>query len=205
MNTTKSTLYFLTLLNMHSCVFVLVHPTMDLLDLDGTIGAVLEAFDEGMEVESYRVHLDHHGVRQMAQQYKIHPANVHALAKNMHDWTHREGGVDRDGLYYLSTCNPDGYFDWYEVGGRFDGYIPGSVNNTILASTLASSAALRRCLPYYLLTPEGDWLGYERFYINSDWKKAKTDKLTMKEWLRIVRDTLNRWPDHNVVCVDIHS
>lgn len=197
--------YLVPFFIMHYCVFVLLHPDMDRTGLDATVGALLEGFDEADEVEPYRVHFNHEEVRRMAKHFRLKPANLHALAEEMPAWMGREGGVDRDGLYYLTTCNPDGYFDWYEIGGRWDGYIPESCNNVILAGTLAASPALGRCLPFYVLTPEGQWLEKERWYFAGEPADIKTEKLAKKEWLQIVRGTLEQWPDHHVVCVDIHS
>lgn len=187
---------------MHYCVFVLIPPTDD---IDGAVAAALEPFDEALEVEPYRVHLDHAAVTRMAGHYRIPAAHLHELAKKLPDWTGRDGGVDRDGLYYLSTCNPDGYWDWYEIGGRFDGYIPYARRNVIRAGTLAKSDTLSRCLPCYVVTPPGEWLEQERSYFEGGGTDIRTEKMVDANWLRLVRDTLREHADHLVVCVDIHS
>lgn len=187
---------------MHYCVFVLVPAETD---IETAVAQTLRPFDEALEVEPYRVYLHHHDVRRMAAHFKISPANLHELAKMMPAWTNNPGGVDRQGLYYQSTCNPDGYWDWYEIGGRWHGYVPGAQRDTIKAETLAKSPKLGRCLPYYLLTPDGQWLEHQRCYLSADWKNVKQEKMKRKDWLQLVRDTLRRWPDHLVVCVDIHS
>lgn len=202
MNTNKRILYFFTFSLMHYCVFVMIPADCD---AETAVDESLAPFDESLEVELYRVHLHHDEVRRMAAHYGIEPASLHALAAKMPDWANREGGVDRDGLYYLSTCNPDGYWDWYEIGGRWDVYVPRSRNNTIQAGSLAASGDLGRCLPYYVLTPEGDWLEHERCYSAGDWKTFTKEALPEADWLHLVRETLGRWPDHRVVCVDIHS
>lgn len=194
-------LYLFTFFIMHYCAFVLIDAVDD---VESAVDSRLQSFDEGLEVEPYRVHLSHQGVRRMAEHYKIHPADLQALVEKMPEWTNRSGGVDRDGLYYLTTCNPDGRWDWYEIGGRWNRYIPGARNNVINAGTLAKSPNLPRCLPYFVLTPGGNWLERERFYFADDWKATKKEALDDEEWLRIVRDVLHRWPDCRVVCVDIH-
>ena len=100
----------------------------------------------------------------MSKHYGISTANLPALAEKMTDWRGRRGGVDRQGLYSISTTNPEGRWDWYEIGGRWDRYIKHSRNNAIKAKTLAASPSLKNCLPYFVLTPEGEWLQYERVF-----------------------------------------
>ena len=187
---------------MHYCVFILI-PSDN--DIDGGVAEALAPFDEANDVAPYRVHLDHHRVRMMAEHYGIDPANLHELVKRMPEWTNCKGGVDRAGLYYLSTCNPDGYWDWYEIGGRWHGYIPGSRRNAIAAGKLAASPKLADRLPCYILTPDGEWIEHMRCYVSPDWKDVKIEQMKPEDWLQLVRDTLNRWDDHQVVCVDIHS
>jgi len=174
-------------------------------DIDIGVAQALAPFDEELVVEPYRVHLDYAEVRMMAKHYEIEPASVNQLAKQMKDWRHREGGVDREGLHSLSTCNQDGRWDWYEIGGRWDGYIPYSRQNSIKAETLAKGDYLADCLPCFVLTPDGVWLEHERFYFSNNGKESQKEALDDKTWLSIIREVLSRWPNHRVVCVDIHS
>lgn len=187
---------------MHYCVFVLIPSGAE---PESAVAAALEPFDEDLQVEPYRVHFDHNEVIRMAKHFKVDPANLQELAKRMPEWTDSDGGVDRNGLYYLSTCNPDGRFDWYEIGGRWDGYIPRSQHNTINAGTLARSNHLGKCLPYYVLTPDGKWIEHEHYYLEGDWRAVKKIAMKQQKWLQLVRDTLQRWPEYTAVCVDIHS
>ena len=189
------------LIIMHCCTFVLIPSDTNVQD---AAAKALEPFDEALNVAPYRVHLTHKDVRRMARHFKIDPANTHELTKRISEWTNHEGGVDRDGLFYLSPCNPDGRWDWFEIGGRWNGYIPGAPHNTIKAGTLAKSPKLKQCLPFYVLTPEGKWIEHERCYFDGDWKKMKREQMKQAAWTRLVRETLRRWPDHQVVCVDMH-
>jgi hypothetical protein len=195
-------LFAFPFVTMHFCVFVLV-PSVE--DIEAAVDVALSPFDEALEVEPYRVHFDHGDVIALAKHFHIDPANLHRLAKKMPEWTNREGGVDRDGLFEINTWNPEGQWDWFEIGGRWDQYIPHSKNNTINAGTLARSNYLSQCLPNYLLTPDKEWLEHERFYLNPDRKGSQRVALKDGDWFQLVRDTLQRWPDYTVVCVDIHS
>jgi hypothetical protein len=186
---------------MHYCVFVMIGPDTD---IETGVAKALAPFEEALTVEPYRIHFDHSEVQWMSAYFNIPPANLHELAKRMPDWTGDPGGVDREGLYRLAAFNPDGRWDWYEIGGRWGGYIPHSRGNALKAKTLANAAYLKDCLPYFVLTPDGEWLEHERYYVAGDLESVKTEQLKDGEWLAIVRETLLRWPDHRVVCVDIH-
>jgi hypothetical protein len=186
---------------MHYCVFVMIDPDTD---IETGVQEALAPFDEELEVEPYRVHFSHGEVRMMAEHYRIDPADLHALVRKMPDWTRREGGVDRFGLYYSTTSNPDGRWDWYEIGGRWNGYIPRAANNNILAGILAKARHLRDCLPCFVLTPKGRWLERERYYVSKESKRVKQEKLNDRQWLKRVREVLLEWPNCRVVCVDIH-
>ena len=173
-------------------------------DIETGVKEALAPFDQELAVEPYREHLDHTGVRMMAKHYDIAPANLHALSKKMEDWNGQKGAVDREGLYSLSTHNPDGRWDWYEIGGRWNGHIPHARKNSMRAGTLANAPYLKSCLPYLILTPEGEWIEHERYYVSSDWKDVQKEAMDEEEWLLLVQKTLLRWPKHRVVCVDIH-
>lgn len=84
----------------------------------------LEPFAEYQEVERYKVFADAEDLRLMAEHYGVGPTDLDALAARLPDWEKAEGGVEEGRLFYWSTSNPDARFDWYEVGGRFNGYLP---------------------------------------------------------------------------------
>jgi hypothetical protein len=186
---------------MHYCSFVMIGPDINIED---AVQEALAPFDSNATVEPYRVWMTHADVRRMAKHYRIHPAKLHDLAKQMADWTGCQGGVDWRGLYRLTADNPDGRWDWYEIGGRWDGYIPHVRGNVIRAGTLAKADYLSNCLPNFLLTPEAEWIERERYYFGDDWKHVQKEELKASQWLELVRQSLGRWPHHKVVCVDIH-
>lgn len=165
----------------------------------GTADA-MAPFDEHREVAAYRVHLDHAGLLRMAERYGIAAADHQALSEKMEDWTLRRGGFDVAGLYYLTTNNPDGRFDWYEIGGRWDGWL--NHQNVITADRLASGPKLKMHLPYFVLNPDGVWIQREQLYIVG--KDVKTETIPEQDWLTKVRQQLQRWPEYQVVCVDAH-
>lgn len=184
---------------MHYCVFVMIGPDTH---IETAVAQALAPFDEDLTVKEYRIHFDVDEVQRMARHFKIPPSHLHELARKMPGWTGNPGGVDCRGLYRVVSHNPDGYWDWYEIGGRWDGSIPNSTENTIRAESLYNGKHLKRCLPYAILTPDGEWIEREHVYFSGI--KFVVHQIKPKQWLKIVRDILTRWPDHQVVCVDIH-
>lgn len=186
---------------MHFCTFVIIRGDND---PDSAVARALKPFDEALEVEPYRDHLTTSEIRHMAARYGLQPTDLPALARTMQDWRRREGSVDDRGLYAVTTCNPDGRWDWYEIGGRWERHFPGSLDNVIGVPALLKWKQFRRCLPYYLLTPDGQWLE-DRGALWSPSPPTDADREREARWFATVCNTLRPYRDHKVVCVDIHS
>lgn len=186
---------------MHYSTFVIIGRDAD---PEPAVATALQPFDEDLEVEPYHDYLDASEIQRMAERYRIPPTALPALARKMEDWRGREGSVDAHGLYALTTYNPDGKFDWYEIGGRWDGYIKGSRHNVISAKALHRSPRLRKCLPYYLATPDGRWLEHEDAPLFGA-PATSTQRRSERRWLTQVRRVLKQYIHCKVVCVDIHS
>jgi hypothetical protein len=186
---------------MHFCTYVIIGKRGD---PEMSVARALEPFDEGLHVTPYRDYLDPSDIDRMAGHYGIPPTDLPALAGKMEDWRGCQGHVDARGLYALTTYNPDGKWDWYEIGGRWNRYIPGSRDNVISARTLHRSRHLRTCLPYFLLRPDSRWLEQEdSLPFGSPMTAAH--RRAARRWLAEVRRVLAEYIDRKVVCVDIHS
>lgn len=57
----------------------------------------------------------------LPQDWQPTPADLAQLVPHLPDWCGATGGVDATGLYVVTTSNPAGHWDWYEIGGRWDG------------------------------------------------------------------------------------
>ncbi len=197
---------------MHTCLYVLLRPEADIIE--GVCLALLP-FDEHRAVRPYKTHLPASSVAAMAEHYGIPPTDLTALAERLPGWTGRPGGVDRLGLYALVTDNSDGTWDWYEIGGRWQGYIAGKrtpkalgapmtlTGNTLLAADLLAAPDFADRLPYAILTPRGEWI--ERGGFVNTRKGRRFRELPQAAWRRKVRHVLGEFPAYRVVCVDVHS
>jgi hypothetical protein len=83
----------------------------------------LAPFSEYAETQPYKVFLEPSELDQMAKHFGMRSIDVDALAARLSDWHKAEGGVEDGRLFYWSTTNPQAMFDWYEIGGRFNGYL----------------------------------------------------------------------------------
>ncbi|MGA2618943.1 MAG: hypothetical protein ABSF26_15135 [Thermoguttaceae bacterium] len=185
---------------MHFCTFVIIGTHND---PEAAVAHALEPFDEALTVEPYRDYLDPSEIEHMSAHYGISATDLPALVRKMPDWRRSEGGVDERGLYALTTYNPNGRWDWYEIGGRWNRYIPGFRGNVIRVETLLKRRDLRSSLPYSIVTPDGQWLERQ----DAPWFESHTgaDRRREARWSTEVRDALAPYRDRKVVCVDVHS
>lgn len=106
------------------------------------LGKMLEPYSEELEVPEYRVRMSNEDVYRMYHNYiaknlpdrptdeevvdalnKLNYNDVTILISKMDDWNGREGGIDEQGFYHLSTYNPNSKWDWYSIGGRWKGML----------------------------------------------------------------------------------
>lgn len=101
----------------------------------------------------------------------------------------------------ISTYNPDSKWDWYVIGGRWDGWINDqkATHESLAANTALTEVAIaRNKIPHAIITPDGQWhehgrMGWWAILIteNEDWETDATAILT-------------RFPNHHIVIVDAH-
>ena len=85
--------------------------------------AALEPFADFLKVERYKCFLEDADVTAMAEHLSVPREDLGALASRMPEWQEAEGGIEDDRLFFWSTDNPKGKYDWYRVGGTFAGYL----------------------------------------------------------------------------------
>lgn len=186
------------LLKMHFCTYVIIGPAGD---TETQVAQALAPFDEALEVEPYKVYLEQAEVDRMAGNYGLKSNDIPALIGKMPDWRGTEGGLDEVGLFSWSTANPHGRWDWYEIGGRWDGPFHG--RNVLKVRTLLKSPALKDHLPFGIIAPDGEWHEIEAF-LHGGFCTFGSVRKSDGQWLIELKQVLTRYPDHRVVCVDIH-
>lgn len=81
----------------------------------------LAPFDENICVEPYPEYQDEDSMRRMLSHYHIDTIGdiTPEMAKDW--WGTDNWGINEQGVYRMSTDNPNSKWDWYELGGRWTG------------------------------------------------------------------------------------
>ena len=96
----------------------------------------------------------------------------------------------------ITTRNPKGYWDWYVIGGRWNGVLLGDItfnkdgtvyDNCILCAKLVLDNIE---LPNAIVTPDGEWHNFQP---------------TLSGWAEYVRRILWHHAEHYAVAVDCHK
>jgi hypothetical protein len=183
---------------MHYSTFVMIPEHGDINDL---VARALEPFSEDLEVAAHKQYLDPTEIAAIATHYKLKKTDSKKLTTHMEDWRGCLGGVDERGLFAVSTFNPQARWDWYEIGGCRDSHLPG---NVLSVQALLKQSDLKSLLPAALVTPGGSWHQWETF-VSDGWRTGRFERKSDRAWLIEVRETLGSYPEHCVVCVDVHN
>jgi hypothetical protein len=95
----------------HACVLV-----------TGNVDNMMSPYDENKEMRPYKRYMSDEDIERMREHYEKKENKSltdEDLLEHMDSWNGRDGGIDKKGMYYWSTYNPDSKWDWYELGGRY--------------------------------------------------------------------------------------
>lgn len=184
-------------------------------DIPAAVATALEPFNENTTVEPYKVRPSQEDISNMISFYTEHPEhrdglpldNVAGLLRNYHE---AEAGQDENGYYYLSTYNPKSQWDFWRIGGRYDGRISAvehdsenGFNFDKKHETLDLNARPASELPesftcFAILTPDGQWhekgkMGWFGIVANED-----------EKWLEQMRRIFVQHNDCVAVGCDLH-
>jgi hypothetical protein len=214
----------------HFCVGIIV-PESELADLDAFITSQMDPYDENREVESYVAYSVEQAafdlqseitrykqiIRRNEANYDIDRCcqRLRELLRMTPEQKYRErlrGFEDFDEAGRpISTYNPAAKWDWYRIGGRWDGWITGNVqesdggfnfgrqHETVANNSATTEQVLARdTIPHALVTPEGQW--HERGRLGC-FGLLRTEN---EDWEPQARKILARYPGHHVVLLDAH-
>jgi hypothetical protein len=135
----------------------------------------------------------------MGKHYKL-VNKKKALLEHMKDWCGCEGGIDSKGLYQLSTYNPKSKWDWYEVGGRWDGGLVTTSGENTNEAVCGEIDWKKSQIPFAFLI-NGKWIekGQMGWFGMARNEKAET------EWEEQVKKGVKALPKNtSVVVCDCH-
>ncbi len=183
---------------MHYRTYVIIGPEGD---IQTQVAQSLAPFSKAIQVDPYKDYLEETETTIMAMRYGLRESNIPALIEEMPDWRKAKGGVDEVGLFSWTTANPKGKWDCYRIGGLWSRQFHG--RNVIKARKLLKTRNLKEHLPCSILSPSGEWHEVEELvYLGLN--KFKSLRKCPGAWLIALKRMLARYPEHRVVCVDIH-
>lgn len=95
----------------------------------------------------------------------------------------------------LTTYNPDSQWDWWEIGGRWEGWL-GETNSMPVTDLLQDEEKI----PFAMVTPDGQW--HQRGEMG--WFGTAYDEKADAVWKEEVRELLQPYPDALAVACDLH-
>ncbi len=101
----------------------------------------------------------------------------------------------------LSTYNPESKWDWYVIGGRWDGWINDlETSGERAADNMATTEQMieRGKIPHAIITPDGEWHEHGRM---GWWAILLTEN---ENWDAEARAILASYPSHQLVIIDAH-
>ena len=202
--------------------------------------SVLYQYDENMKVKPYVRYTKKEAIEEAREQHKrrylcvsqnlgrnpLHwddwMKNVAAIGQNMTDeqaWEQaKDWGyeIDKDDNL-LSTYNPDSKWDWYQVGGRWGGYLPLKESQTVTFEgenyefTYTDECVVKEVdwdtyfrehtSPFCFITTTGEW--HEKAEMGW-WAMTANDK-EENDWIKEFKDYLNILdPDTVITAIDFH-
>lgn len=117
-----------------------------------------------------------------------------------------------------STYNPLSKWDWWSIGGRWDGaLIEDRVGNSNSPDRMRTHEHIRNVVPleelvqraeagnlftfYAVITPDGEWHGRG----NMGWFGMSSDKMPTESWETLSLDAYRKYAEgHDIVLIDMH-
>ena len=193
---------------MHSLLYVLVPPGT--ADVEAWLRQALDRYDLGREVPAYFVPLDEEDQAAMREHFGVPEGGD--LLPHVKEWTGEEG-VRREGRVGTMSCaNPEGIWDSWALGGRWDGVLTGAkppLWKRLLGARRKGPEAHhgRNSLPVAQLTPAQRALGVMLLTPDGALLEAplQPEGEAQRQWEAARDAALARYPDHWVVAVDCHT
>lgn len=169
---------------MHSFVGVIVDVGTE-KEVVSAAEALLDTYSMNKMVPAYKEYPDTSYVRQLLKNYKV--KSLTELEASSVDWRQgEEGGIDEKGLYFMTTQNPQGTFDyWSLVDGPF----------------LVEAETLRRQGSYCtdVITPDGQLT--KGPLVRSRWRRAQK----LQQWEKQLAVFEQQYSGMKVCIFDCHS
>ena len=204
----------------HFTVGIIV-PSHELSNLQSFIAEQMAPYDENLEVEPYvsysvekakadltrdSTRLERIIERQDANynlekcQELIEKLRVTTPEDKFREYVEYHKHFDEDGDP-ISTYNPDSKWDWYVIGGRWDGWInERDTSSEAVSDNIATTEAVleRNRIPHAIITPDGEW--HEHGQMGWFGIMLTENDAYQSE----ARFRLGQFPGHHIIILDAH-
>lgn len=195
---------------MHS--FSIVILPANVISIREFIKQILAPFYMELEVEPYKEFFTKEYTYDVARQRGA-GTNLELIDEILRE-KEKDMGVENGLIYWMTTYNPNSKWDYWKIGGNYDKAIyelKTSLNlkqigndEDICNNTCPVSLIPKDCIPYSIVTPNGDW------YSEADygWKMMNSKEENEKaliEWKKKVKYLFEKYWDSLAVGLDVHS
>jgi hypothetical protein len=189
----------------------------------GKIEELLTPYDENIEMKPYIAHYrrDAEKLRKKELRYykeildrKDEGFNLEKIAEHykylqqisvgQYYDQHFEGRKRDKNGNILSTYNPNSKWDWWQIGGRYAGWLLDLSPQKAIAlkDNICSVeyAMKEKKIPFVFILPDGKWLEQGKM----GWWAMVTGEMPEKAWEKLVLNSYKKYPGYMVVQIDCH-
>lgn len=168
---------------MHELVYVFIDPKREVQE---AVDEALAPFSEELPCPQRKIYVTEHFKSEMRRTYG--DLTDRQLAEKMVEWQGEPGFVDERGLFFATTRNPHGKWDWYAIGGRWEGVKPSPDD-----------------APYAFVTPGRIWEAREWWNWDEANSIGRLEKVDLQTWKREWNQAMEEYGKTCViVAVDCH-
>ncbi len=196
---------------MHQFTLVLV--PADTQDILRQVTDLLAPYDEKVDEVFERSYIEGEELERLAEYAGFSMEDLPHLANYVLEWTRVSfGRVDDKGLFYVRK---GGCWDYWKIGGRWDGVVQGKSRNTKGRSNYGPEHEQLQCnicavkeLPknlfaWVIVTPDGEWHEGEWWKTPFGEKQMATEQA--QRWRKIMWELLEHYADCIAVGIDKSS
>ncbi len=160
----------------------LIPPDTLQADIVATVTRLMEPYDLAHEVAPYKDYIEAEGIARLASAFRLQAADPEALLARFADYD-EEAGIDENGLFVMTTLNPDGRWDGWTLRSLQDSVIP---VQDLPANTVAHA----------VVTPDGQW---HDFMPGWNWSETQVGAMSQE-----ARDLIMGFAGYIAVMLDCH-
>jgi hypothetical protein len=206
---------------MHSFAVVLL--PLDTVNIRKAVKRLIAKYDQNLITHPSKKYLPAWTVEHYAWHYQTGVDRKQLALKLRPQYD--DAGVDDDGVWVVTDMNVDSRWDYWLIGGGFDGLVRGHEVHAQCreeaVESLTEEEYLSRnvcpvvdmpedVIPFSLVTPDGDWfsegdLGWSLLEAYGEGTYRGKTKEAEQQWPRIARSLLEKHLDCIAVGLDVHS